>query len=132
MNSLLKAFLKEVFDLVAVGKDIVGKQYTSLFGALVQAGEDVPAIVANYADLKPELQALLANPSADADLLAYVAGLVAGDSAKAQAIISASCSLILNAAESGYALFEALKLPSAPAAAEPAAAPAAPAEPAVG
>jgi hypothetical protein len=137
MNSLLKGFIKEAFDLVAVGKDIAGKQWASLFGALVQSGEDVPAIVSSWADLKPELEALLANPAADSDLLSYVLGLVSGDSAKAQAVISASANLVLNVAINGDALLKAFQLQAAvapaaeaaPVAAAPAAEPA-PAAPA--
>lgn len=109
MNTLLKAALKELMDLVTVGKTAAAKNYTGLFTALLGAGEDVPAIVSNWGDLKPELQALVTNPASDADLLVYAAGLVGGESAKAQAVISASATLLLNGARDIEALVAALK-----------------------
>lgn len=126
MNPLLKAFLKEAIDLVAAGKAAVGKQWGALFAALVQAGEDVPPIVANWADLKPELEKLLADPAADADLLAYAVSLVGGESDKAKAVIVASAELVIVGAQKVAALISAIELPSAPVAAVAPAAPAAP------
>lgn len=113
MNDLLKAFLKEAADIAVVGKAAAGKQWAGLFSAVVQAGEDVPAIVNNWADLKPELEALMSNPAADADLLAYAMGLVGGESAKAQAVISASADLLLSSVVKVNALIKAIELPSA-------------------
>lgn len=109
MNVLLKAMLKEVCDLVAVGKAASGKQWGQVFGTLIAAGEDVPAIVANWVDLKPELEALLVNPAADADLLAYAAGLVAGEEEKAKKVIVASVDLILTGSQKVGALLSALQ-----------------------
>lgn len=98
MNTLLKAILKEIDDLVQVGQAAVAKNYTSVLTALIGAGEDVPAIVTNWADMSVELAALAANPAADADLLAYALTLksVAGLDAKAQAMIKDSASLLIN------------------------------------
>lgn len=117
MNSLLKALLKETMDLYAAGKAAVGKQWTGVFSALIQAGEDVPSIVANWPDLKAELEALMSNPAADSDLLAYAIGLVGGESVKAQAVIAASADLLLTGAVKIEALHKALSLQPAPAAA---------------
>lgn len=114
MNQLLKAFLKEAADLVQVGKAATSKQYSLLFSALFQAGEDIPAIVSGFADLKPEIEKLLSDPAADADLLAYAAGLL-GDDAKGKAIIMASADLILTSALKVEALLKAISMPSAPA-----------------
>lgn len=113
LNPLLKAFLKEAIDVIAVGKAAAGKQWAALFSAVVQAGEDVPPIVANWADLKPELEKLLADPAADADLLAYAVGLVGGEDAKAQAIIVAAADLVLSGASKVSALIKAIELPAA-------------------
>lgn len=107
MNVLLKAMLKEVLDLVVVGENAVAKNYSGLFTALVGAGEDVPAIVANFADLKPELEALLANPAADQDLLAYVEGLVGVG--KGAGIINASAKLLLDLGGDVSALVAAIQ-----------------------
>lgn len=97
MNTLLKACLKEVCDLVATGRAIASKAgIATLLPLMVQDGEDVPLIIANWSDLKPELEALLANPASDADLLAYVSTLVAGQGGKAEAIVAASCKLLLD------------------------------------
>lgn len=117
MNPLLKAFLKEAADIVAAGRAAIGSDWSKLFGALVQAGEDVPAIISNWADLKPELEALMSNPAADADLLAYATALVTGEGAKAEALIVASADLILTGAQKVEALLKAIQMPSTPPAA---------------
>ena len=110
MNVLLKAILKEVSDLVAVGVDIAGKQSLAvIFAALLQSGSDAPNIVANIGDFKAELDALLANPAADADLLAYATSLVSGDGAKAQSLISAAAKLALDLGADISALVAAFK-----------------------
>lgn len=116
MNPLLKAMLKEVSDVVAIGEAAVAKNYAAILTAVIGAGEDVPSIISNWADLKPELLALLGNPAADADLLAYAMGLVGGVDAKAKAVITASADLILMSVEKIGALIAALELPAAPAA----------------
>ncbi len=122
MNTLLKALLKEVMDLVTAGKAAVGKQYAAAFAALVTAGEDVPPIVQNWADLKPELQALLSNPASDADLLAHASSLVGGESPAVAAVVSASADFVLSVGEKGYALYQAIEAAkAAPAATAPAA-----------
>jgi hypothetical protein len=115
MNVLLKAMLKELADLVAAGKDAAAKNWGGLLGAVIGAGEDAPAIVSNWADLKPELAALLANPAADADLLAYGMSLLSGESAAVQAVIQASAKLLLDAGEDVVALVAAIKAVQAPA-----------------
>jgi len=109
MNILLKAMLKEAMDLVATGEAAVKKNWAGLFACLVQDGADAPALITNWADLKPEVEKLLVDPSADADLLAYAASLVGGESASAAAVISASADLILTAAIKVEALVVAIK-----------------------
>ncbi len=110
MNVLLKAILKELSDLSALGVDIAGKQAAAvILSALLEAGKDVPGIVSNVGDFKVELDALLSNPAADADLLAYATSVVAGDSVKAMAIVSASAKLALDMASDISALVAAFK-----------------------
>lgn len=108
MNILLKAMLKEAFDLLAVGEAAVAKNYTGLFGALLGAGEDVPAIVSNWADIKPELAALLANPAADADLLTYLTTELGVESAAVQQVVAASAKLLLDVGQDVQALVAAI------------------------
>lgn len=123
MNTLLKAVMKEIADLVKVGKDVAAKcGLTVIMGDLFTAGTDVPSIIANIEDFKPELEALISNPSADADLLAYASGLVGGETAKAQAVVGASAKLLLNLGLDIKALVDAIESPAAaPAPATPAA-----------
>ena len=109
MNAELKAMLKEVIDLVATGKALIAKDWGKVFACLVSDGQDVPAIVTNWADIKPELEKLLADPSCDADLLAYVVGLIGGADAKAKAIISSSADLVLTAVPKVVTLVKAIE-----------------------
>jgi hypothetical protein len=112
MNTLLKAVLKEVSDLVAAGVDLASKAgLPKILSDLLVAGEDIPAIlaVASSAELRSELQALVSNPAADADLLADVTALVSGDSAKAQKVIAASATLLLSSATNIAALVAAVQ-----------------------
>lgn len=96
-------------DLVAVGRAAVAKNWSGLFSALVGAGEDTPPIISNWSDLKPELEALLANPEADADLVAYAASLFSTESASAQEIIKASVDLLLTIASKTATLVKAIE-----------------------
>lgn len=96
MNALLKALLKEAADLFVLGEEVLQKKSIfEIFPSLVKAGTDAALIPALLPDLQNELNALLTNPAADADLLAYANSLVTGD-AKAHAIISASAKLVLD------------------------------------
>lgn len=114
MNTLLKAILKELADLAIVGQDVVGKQALAvILGALLQAGTDAPNIVSNIGDFKNELAALLVNPAADADLLAYATSLVSGDSVKAQGIIAAAVKLALDVGLDLDALIKSFAAPAA-------------------
>ncbi len=97
MNDNLKLYIDGVFDVVKVVEDEVAKPGFSM-QALVDVealGAAVPALIPAAAGCKTDLQALAGNPAADADLLAYVAGKVSGDSAKAQKIITASINLAI-------------------------------------
>jgi hypothetical protein len=119
-NVFFKAVLKSVMDLYAVEQAAVAKNLNALFTALVPVGMDIPTLVSNYTDAKPELQALLADPTADADLLAYAASLVGGQSPQVVAIISTSVDFVLTGSEKAYAVYQAIE--AAKAAAAPAAA----------
>lgn len=108
--------MKEASDLFALGEDVINKQsLATILPHLIQAGTDVSGITGNISDFQAELAALLANPAADADLLAYAMTLVSGESAKAQALIQASAKLAIDVVLDVNALVAAFKLPSAPA-----------------
>lgn len=128
MNVELKAMLKAVMDVVATGKAIAGKHWDQLFACLVADGSDVPSIVANWADLKAEAQKLLSDPTADADLLAYAASLVGGESPAVAGVVVASADLFLTGGEVMYqkvvALIGAIEIAKKAAAAPAAPAPA--------
>lgn len=113
MNALLKAILKEAADLYSLGEAVLQKKGLAIIlPALIQAGTDASGIASNASDLSAELNALLTNPAADADLLAYATGLVGGDNAKAQKIIAASAKLALDVAVDVNGLIQALKTPA--------------------
>lgn len=110
MNALLKAILKEISDLFQVGQDVVAKDsFSVILPILIEAGSDAAAVVSNLSDFQNELNALLSNPAADADLLTYAQTLVAGDSAKAQKIISAAAKLAIDLTGDVSALVSAIK-----------------------
>lgn len=110
MNPLFKAILKEVSDLVSSGEAIVAKSpFATLLPLLLQAGEDAPAIVSNWSDLKAEALALISNPAADADLLSYATSLVGGAGTKATQIITATATLVLSNITNVSALVTAIK-----------------------
>lgn len=111
MNALLKAVLKEAADLFALGEDVIQKKSMALIlPSLIQAGTDAAAISGNMSDLQVELNALITNPAADADLLAYATTLVSGESAKAQALVTAAAKLALDVTQDVTALIAAFKL----------------------
>lgn len=97
MNVLLKAVIVELMDLVQAGEDVAGKQWSALISAVLKAGMDLPAVISNIGDAMPELQALLKDPAADADLSAFVVAQVGGQT-KAAAIISAAADVLISAA----------------------------------
>lgn len=116
MNTLLKSVLKEVIDIVAAGKAIAMKDWAKLLSALIQGVADGPAIIAAWPSWKSELEALLHDPAADADLLAAVMAQIGGEDAKAKAIIQASVKLVLDMGLDIRALVDACQM-AAPAAA---------------
>lgn len=124
MNPFLKAAIDEACDIEAAGEAAVAKRWTGLFSDLLKAGEDAPALIANLSDAKAELQAVLTNPSSDADLLAYVASKTSSANPAAAAVIYASADLLLTTGLKTYALILAIKTAKGTA---PAAAPVAPA-----
>ena len=95
MNALLKIVVDEAFDVVTATEDAVKKDWTGAAANVLAAIEEAPSLVSNLPDAKAELQALLADPSADADLVTYVEGKLstAGLAAKPLAIVSASADL---------------------------------------
>ncbi len=110
MNALLKAILKEGADLFLLGEDVLQKKgYALILPALLQAGTDSLAIIANGGDLHAELSALISNPAADSDLLSYAAGLFGGSDDKAQKVISAAAKLALDVALDVSGLVGAIK-----------------------
>lgn len=112
MNVLLKSMLETALDVVDLGKAVADKKWTKLFSILIDAGEGLPTIVKNWSDLKPELDKLLSDPSADADLLSYAVGLVGGENEKAKAIIAASADLVLTGSVKVAALVKAIQMES--------------------
>jgi DNA uptake protein ComE-like DNA-binding protein len=110
MNQFLKAVIKEAFDAEALVVDVVAKAWTKLLQDAVTSGMDAVSLAGTVSSAKAELEALLADPSADADLLAYVVGLSAGlGDAKAQAIVAASAKLALDVVVDCEALVAAVK-----------------------
>lgn len=109
MNTFLKAVIKEAFDAEAIVADVVAKAWSKLVGDAIAAGTDASAIVASIGSAKTELEALLTNPAADADLLAYVTTLAGGVNEKAQKIIAAASKLTLDNITGIEALVAAIK-----------------------
>jgi len=111
MNTELKSLLQSVFDLVAIVEGLAAKKgIQDLFPGIFKVVTDVPAVIANWSDLLPELQKL-SDVSADADLLAFVVSQVAGvtSDAHAQKIVSAALDLAIAVGQKGYALDLAIK-----------------------
>lgn len=110
MNSLFKAVLKEAADLVATGEAVAKKSgFVTLLPLLIGDAQDAPAIVSNWSDLATEATALIANPAADADLLAYATTLMGGSGTKATQIITAAATLVLSTVTNVTALVTAIK-----------------------
>jgi hypothetical protein len=110
MNTFLKAVVKEVADLEATGVAIFSKAgLLKLVPLFVKDGEDAVAVFSNASTAKAELQALLTDPAADADLLSYATSVFAGDNAKAQKVIAAASDLLLALVGKGEALASAIK-----------------------
>lgn len=110
MNALMKALLKEAFDLEQTGAKALSKASLAvLLPLLIQDGEDVPAIIANWSDAKAELSALVSNPAADSDLVAYGISLGWSGDAKVQAVISACAQGALAVAQAVATIIAATK-----------------------
>lgn len=110
MNSELKASLQAVFDLVQLVKSAAAKKtIVELFPGLYKVAQDIPAIIANWPDLLPELQKL-SGVDADADLLSFIMSQIPGvtGDAHAQKIITAALDLALSLGQKGYALEQAI------------------------
>lgn len=111
MNSFLKAVLKEVYDLEQTGAAALSKSsLAGLLPLLIQDGEDLPAVIANWADAKVEFAALIANPAADADLIAYGLSLGWTSDKKVQAVVAACAQAVLHVAEDIAAILAATKV----------------------
>lgn len=115
MNAFLKACLDEAFDLVNVAQELIEKQWSTAISNVIKGVSDAGPIAANVGDAKPELQALLTDPAADADVLAYVATKAAAsvESPQVAAIVKTAADLALNGVipciEKGVALADAIK-----------------------
>lgn len=111
MNALMKALIKEAYDLEQTGASALSKSsLASLLPLLIQDGEDLPPVIANWADGKAELSALVSNPAADADLIAYGLSLGWTSDVKVQAVISACAQGALSVAQAVAAIVAALKV----------------------
>lgn len=112
MNESLKAVLDEAFDLEVLVKHAVAQDWSASFSDLVKAGTDLPALISKVSGVLPELQALLVDPMADSDFVAYVTGKLAGETTKVQAVATAVLDLLVTLAQLGpkaIALVGALK-----------------------
>lgn len=110
MNALMKALIKEAYDLEQTGAAALAKgSLAGLLPLLVQDGEDLPAVIANWGDGKAELAALVANPAADADLVAYALSLGWTSDVKAQAVIAACAEGALAVAQAVAKIVVAVK-----------------------
>jgi hypothetical protein len=93
MNPELKASIKEGLDLEALTKAIIAKNYAAAIGLVMTCIQDATGLIAGWtkAEWLAELKGLLANPAADADLVADIAATasVGGNSTKATAVIAA-------------------------------------------
>lgn len=111
MNPLFKAVMQEGYDLFQTGEAIAGKQsFVSLLPLLIKDATDAPAVATNWSDLKTEAQALITNPAADEDLLAFATTLAGGSGSKPAAIVTASATLILSTITNVEALVAAIKM----------------------
>ena len=118
MNEALKSAIDEAFDIEALVKDAVAKNWTGTLGDLIKGGTDLPVLIGKASALLPDLQALMANPAADADLLAYVQGKVGGESAAAQKVLVSAVDLLITLAAlepKVVAMIDAVKGAAAPA-----------------
>lgn len=111
MNVELKALLQAVFDLVKLIEDAVAKKsFPELFPGLYKLASDIPAIIANWNDLLPELQKL-DGVEADMDLIAFVSSQLANvtQDQHAKNIVAASLDLLMTVGQKAYALQKAIK-----------------------
>lgn len=109
MNECLKSLVDAGFDAEASVKDVIAKNYPALVGDVVKDATDVGSVESHLATLKTEAQQLVTNPSADADLLAYVTQKCAGDASKAAKIIPVAAKLALDVVGDAEALIKAIK-----------------------
>lgn len=97
-DQALKLAIDALFDAMALGKSI---QVSGLSIADLVPGEklfmDMPGLIANMAQVKAQGAAL--DPQVEADLVAYVAAKLSGDSVKAQAVVSHALALSFSAYE---------------------------------
>lgn len=108
MSEELKALLNVIFDAAGAVEAAIQKQpfITVVLPKLESLVIEFPGLISNAGNLKPELEALLANTAgADADFITFVASKFASDSAKTQAIIKAAGQVAIDS----LALFEAIK-----------------------
>lgn len=90
MNSFLKALIQEIYDLEQGVEAAVGKQWALVVQAAIKCGMDLPALIQNVSSAKPDLEALMSNPVADADLLAFAGGLLKDQTKAEKAIVLAA------------------------------------------
>lgn len=109
MNECIKAIIDEAADVEATVVSVMKKDYTALIPELVKDAMDGKSVVDHLSSLKAEAQALVSDPAADADLLAYVAAKFAGDSSKAAKVIPAAADFMIAMVSKGEALLVAIK-----------------------
>jgi DNA-binding NarL/FixJ family response regulator len=109
LNAMLKPIVKALVDgekAVAAG---IAKDWSALGQAGVAVLMDIPALIAGAPQFEADLQALLVDPAADADLLAYVVLSLEGQDEKAKKIIAAAADLLLSTVVKTKVLVEAVK-----------------------
>lgn len=109
MNECIKAIVDEAVDVEATVVSVMKKDFISLLPEVVKDATDGAAIASHLSTLKAEASALISDPAADADLLAYVSAKFAGDSSKAAKIIPAAAKLALDVVADAEALIAAVK-----------------------
>lgn len=111
MNAFLKAALKEAYDLEQIGVSAFTKrELAALVPLLIQVGQDIPALITNWPTAEAELVALVSNPAADADLVAYGIALGWTTDVKVQAVIGDVAGMLLAIAQGVAKLASDLKV----------------------
>lgn len=112
MNTELKAMLSCLFNVIQLLESVVAGKTSvfSLLGPISELMTQIPAIVANWSDLMPEIKALT-GADAEKDLVDYVMSQVPAlnSDSKAQAVIQSSLNMILAVAQNAQSVVSAIK-----------------------